>query len=52
VCLDSVEYMRHVERLQCVLSKSSCIQQRFDLFLLITAVMDKTMQENLTLVVS
>lgn len=44
--------MRHVERLQRVLFKSSCIKQRFDLFLLITAVMDKTMQENLTLVVS
>lgn len=52
VCLDSVKYERHVERLQCVLSKSSCIKQRFDFFLLITAVMDKTMQENLTLVVS
>lgn len=52
MCPDSVEYMRLVERLQCVLSKSSCIKQRFDLFLLITAVMDKRMQENLTLVVS
>lgn len=52
VCLDSVEYMRSVERLQCVLSKSSCIKQRFDLFLSITAVKDKMMQENLTLVVS
>lgn len=35
-----------------VLSKSSCIKQRFDLFLLITVVKDKRMQENLTLVVS
>lgn len=41
-----------VECLQWVLSKSSCIKQRFDLFLLITAVKDKRMQENLTLVVS
>lgn len=51
LCLDSVEYTL-VERLQCVLSMSSCIKQRFDLFLLITAVKDKKMQENLTLVVS
>lgn len=52
VCLDSVECMRSVEHLQCVLSESSYIKQRFDLFLLITAVKDKRMQENLTLVVS
>lgn len=52
MCLDSVEYERRAESLQCVLSKFLCIKQRFDLFLLITAVMDKTMQENLTLVVS
>jgi len=52
VCLDSVEYERHEESLQCVSIMSFCIKQRFDLFLLITAVMDKTMQENLTLVVS
>lgn len=52
MCLDSVEYERHEESLQCVSFMSFCIKQRFDLFLLITAVMDKTMQENLTLVVS
>lgn len=51
VCLDSVECMRGVEDLQCVLSLP-VLNKDLIFFLLITAVKDKRMQENLTLVVS
>lgn len=52
ICVSGQCWVYEKRRAFAMCAKSSCIKQRFDLFLSITAVKDKMMQENLTLVVS